>query len=168
MRKVGAALIAAIIAAPALCANAIEEGAVGKPDLVMTCKDLIAGRILTINRFQQDSMISGKLVRRMVWGPPNYGEDPKTDAQYHAWFVILDDPIRVMTGPDIGDPPEPTIAREIQIRWGSRDEDGYFKYSGRHVVVRGRLFTQVFPGDHTPVVMEASALGSGPAIHCPL
>lgn len=113
-----------------------------------------------------DAMISGKLVRRMVWGPPNYGENPRTDAQYHAWFVVLDDAVRVMTGPDIGAPPKLTIAREIQIRWAG-GQDSYFKFGNTHVVVRGKLFTQVFPGDHTPVVIEASALGSGPAIHCP-
>jgi hypothetical protein len=131
-----------------------------QPDGARTCKFSISGRT------DPDATISGKLVRRMVWGPPNYGENPKTDAQYHAWFVVLDDPVRVMTGPDLEAPPKLTIAREIQIRWAD-GQGSYFKYGNTHVVVRGKLFTQVFPGDHTPVVIEASALGSGPAIHCP-
>jgi len=113
-----------------------------------------------------DAMISGKLVRRMVWGPPNYGENPKTDAQYHAWFVVLDDPVRVMTGPDVGGPPKLTIAREIQVRWTAAQGD-YSKFGNAHVVVRGKLFTQISPSDYTPVIIQASTVGPGPAIHCP-
>jgi hypothetical protein len=79
----------------------------------------------------------------------------------------LDDPVRVVTGPDIGGPPQLTIAREIQIRWSSPSLESYPKFRNQHVVVRGKLFTQVFPGDHTPVVIEASALGAGAAIRCP-
>ncbi len=129
-------------------------------DGARTCNFSISGKT------DPDATISGKLVRRMVWGPPNYGESPKTDAQYHAWFVVLDDSVHVMTGPDIGAPAKLTIAREIQVRRTAKQGD-YFKFGNAHVVVRGKLFTQIFSGDYTPVVIMASALGSGPAIHCP-
>ena len=150
----GAVIILAI-------SNGSVLGAPAQSDGARTCKFSLS------EGTDPDAMISGKLVRRMVWGPPNYGEDPKTDKQYHAWFVVLDEPVRVMTGPDVGAPPELTIAREIQVRWSSPLKDGYSKFGGAHVVVRGKLFTQLFPGDHTPVVIEASTLGSGPAIRCP-
>lgn len=147
------------ILVPALFSGSVL-GASKQANDAKTCKFSISGRT------DPDAMISGQLVRRMVWGPPNYGEDPKTDKRYHAWFVVLDDPVRVMTGADIGAQPKLTIAREIQIRWAD-GQNSYFKFNNTHVVVRGKLFTQIFPGDHTPVVIEASAVGSGSAIHCP-
>jgi len=142
--------------------GAIADGPARKSDNVRTCRNL------TVGSSQPDTMISGKLVHRMVWGPPNFGENPKTDAHYYDWFVILDYPIRVITGPDIGDLPGPVIVRKIEIRPVTRGEDEYFRFRNKHVVVRGKFATQASPFESTLVVMEASALGSGAAIHCPL
>jgi hypothetical protein len=102
----------------------------------------------------------------MAWGPPNFGEHPKTDSRYALWIVQLDYSVSVVTGEEIGMPVARMRVREIQIRRGSRVDADIPHLLGKHVVVRGRLFTQVFPGDNTPVVMEASALKIGGPVAC--
>ncbi|WP_353097556.1 hypothetical protein [Tissierella praeacuta] len=43
------------------------------------------------------SIIEGKLITRMYYGPPGYGENPDTDAQEHPCILQLDDLIQVIS-----------------------------------------------------------------------
>jgi hypothetical protein len=113
----------------------------------------------------KDIRISGKLVRRMTYGPPNYGETPKTDSRYPYWVVKLDYPISVITGADIGMPSQIVTAREMQIRLGSGLRD-LASFRGKHVIVQGQLATQVFAADMTPVVFDGSSMVAGGPIPC--
>lgn len=111
-------------------------------------------------------MLSGKLTRRLVWGPPNYGEDPKTDSQYHLWFLELDHPISVATGRDFGLPEKQVSMKEIQLSSGSRVGPPQLKLQGAHVLVAGRLDTQMFPTDRTPAVIDAASVTISNRIAC--
>ena len=42
------------------------------------------------------SIIEGTLITRMYYGPPNYGENPDTDAKQYPFILQLDDPIDVI------------------------------------------------------------------------
>jgi hypothetical protein len=42
----------------------------------------------------------GKLVSRTFYGPPNYGENPKTDSKESQYVLLLDSPIDVVGSKD--------------------------------------------------------------------
>jgi hypothetical protein len=46
-------------------------------------------------RIPQEVTLSGELIERTYWGPPNWGEHPDTDRLEDAWLLILDRPICV-------------------------------------------------------------------------
>jgi hypothetical protein len=120
-------------------------------------------RVTTAN--MKDIRISGILVLRMTYGPPNYGENPKTDSRFAYWVVKLDYPIAVITGIDIGMPSQMVTAREMQIRRRPGLVDvGPFR--GKHVIVQGVVGTQEFAEDMTPVIIDASSMVAGGPIPC--
>ncbi len=38
--------------------------------------------------------LTGKLVEKVFYGPPGYGEDPKSDSKEHAAILLLSKPIK--------------------------------------------------------------------------
>jgi hypothetical protein len=113
----------------------------------------------------KDVRISGMLVQRRTYGPPNYGENPKTDLRLSYWVLRLDYPVTVLTGVDIGMPSQTVTAREMQIRLGSGLKD-LTSFRGKHVIVQGQAATQVFATDMTPVVFDGSSMVVGGPIPC--
>jgi hypothetical protein len=114
----------------------------------------------------KDIRISGTLVRRMTYGPPYFGERPKTDSRYPYWVVKLDYPITVTTGADIGVSENVITVQEMQIQFGSRMGDVNPAFRGKHVIVHGNIHTQVLEPDMTPVVIDASSMAAGGPIPC--
>jgi len=43
--------------------------------------------------------LEGKLLKVLKYGPPNYGETPKSDARYEIPILLLTQPIRVKGDP---------------------------------------------------------------------
>jgi hypothetical protein len=39
--------------------------------------------------------LTRKLVEQVLYGPPGYGEDPKSDSKEHAAILLLSKPIKV-------------------------------------------------------------------------
>jgi len=149
------------IAGFAVCGSAFAADAPEKGATAKTCR-------MTITSGEDpDALISGMVVERKVWGPPNFGEHPKTDKRYRVWIVALDNPIRVTIDNESGHQPETLVAREIQIRGGILAVPDYSGLTGKHLVVRGQLDGQVWETDHTRIVIEAKDVAPGPAIHCP-
>ncbi|HWF63942.1 MAG TPA: hypothetical protein VN685_04955 [Rhizomicrobium sp.] len=115
---------------------------------------------------KKDIRISGVLVRRAAFGPPNYGENPKTDSRLAYWVVELDVPIKVITGLDIDVPSQTITVHEMQILRGPGLREDVDSFRGMHVVVRGVIGTQVFAQDMTPVNIVASNITAGGPIPC--
>jgi len=115
---------------------------------------------------QSDVKISGRLIRRVVWGPPNFGEHPDTDKKLIVWIVRLDYPLHVLANGDIGQQPKAIIVKNIQIKRRLATAQGYDDLLSRHVVVVGRLLSQVEYDDETPVVIDASVVRVGGRIGC--
>jgi hypothetical protein len=99
--------------------------------------------------------LSGTITRHFYYGPPNYGEDPATDAKEIHWFLNLDEPICV-NGKD-EDSPEmegETGVRRLQIVHlngypGSRG------LMGHRISVTGTLFHAATAHHHTKVLIWA-------------
>jgi len=144
-----------------VCGPAFAADAPGKVSAAKTCR-------MTITPGEDpEALISGTVVERNVWGPPNFGEHPKTDSRYRVWIVVLDDPIQVTIANESRHEPEEVAVREIQLRGGVLAVPNYSGLTGKHLVVRGQLAEQLWETDHTRVVIEAKAVAPGPVIHCP-
>jgi len=161
MDRIGVAWIVPLLAIFALGDGAAAKTAPGKVLAARTCSMTITARE------NPDALISGTVIERKVWGPPNFGEHPKTDKRYRVWIVALDNPIQVTIDSEPGYQSEKVVAREIQFRGGILAVPDYSGLTGKHLVVRGQLAEQVWETDHTRIVIEAKEVAPGPAIYCP-
>jgi hypothetical protein len=143
------------------CDPAVAANGPGKVAAAKICR-------MTITSGEDpDALISGTVMERKVWGPPNFGEHPKTDSRYRVWIIALDEPIRVTINNEPGHEPERVVAREVQFRGGVIAVPDYSSLTGKHLVVRGQLAEQLWETDHTRIVIEAKSVAPGLAIHCP-
>lgn len=95
--------------------------------------------------------LSGTLIKKMFYGPPGYGEDPKHDRKEHVFILRLAKPIRV-----VADSPDYTShesAREIQVNNSKRLKlEPMLK---KKVRIRGTLSSAAIGHDHTDVLIDA-------------
>lgn len=101
--------------------------------------------------------LKGKLVVKTYFGPPNYGENPKTDSREKGWIVSLDKPINVRgkTGPD-ADYESDSVenVRELQLVLLVPHKG----LKGRKVIVKGTLFHAHTGHHHTDVLMQVQSI----------
>jgi len=113
-----------------------------------------AKRCLAISVSPQSAKatVSGVLQRQWFWGPPNFGENPKTDAHYQDFVLRLDHPLVLRDRPaSYGNP---KLLRIIQIRteYDKPIRGVLFRLVGKHIETSGNLLSAVLPSDNTPVV----------------
>lgn len=101
--------------------------------------------------------LTGKFILRTYFGPPNFGEDPKTDSKERTRILVLDHPISVRRSSD----PDDTInrdsvenGREIQLVFST--DAG--KLVGKRVVVTGTLFHAHTGHHHTELLIQVISL----------
>ena len=102
--------------------------------------------------------ITGTIVSRTFFGPPNYGENPKTDSKESQYILVLDTPIDV-----VGDNKYNEAERGVkQITLVVHD----FKatpvrpWLGKRVTIEGTLFHAITGHHHTKVLIEVSTIGA--------
>lgn len=133
---------------------------------IPTWPDKAAGAALTTGIPVE---ICGTLHAEARWGPPNFGEDPKTDSKFTAWIVSLKKPVTVGAGKEIGEEHAQSVA-SIQLSFSAFDHQKLLRDLKRLdktvVVAFGRLWTATAPADVTPVVLSLerihAASGRGP------
>lgn len=100
------------------------------------------------------STIEGKLITRMYYGPPNYGENPDTDAKQYPFILQLDNPIHVIALEDDGVNSDKFEVTEIQVVPKNKEETELIKqYINKVIVIQGTLFEAIFGGHHTDVLI---------------
>ena len=100
--------------------------------------------------------LGGTLIVEKRFGPPNYGEDPATDAQLRIPMLLLASPVNVRGDPN-DDLNNTTVTgvRKIQLIFLTGGP-AYKRLIGKSVVVAGTL-SQAMTGHHfTPVVLTVS------------
>jgi hypothetical protein len=103
-------------------------------------------------------MLKGKVVSRTFYGPPNYGENPKTDSRESQYILILDSAVDVVaTGSD------PTDQTERGVRRVTLVVDDFAAHPvrpllGRRVLIEGTLFHAHTGHHHTKVLIEVSSI----------
>lgn len=84
--------------------------------------------------FDSLSTITGLLELESYFGPPGFGENPKTDAKLNTWILKLKAPIRVI-GPNHVSP----ISNITEIQLNPKQLD-LAKYKGYEVKLKGKLY----------------------------
>jgi hypothetical protein len=103
--------------------------------------------------------LSGFFHSDVIWGPPNFGEEPQTDSQFVAWFIALSEPLVVQGGVEILGNYYSSVS-EIKL---SSDFTAYKDkllepLLGKLVVVTGKLWRGTVEGDVTPIVIAAKTV----------
>ncbi|WP_342616845.1 hypothetical protein [Rhodoferax sp. GW822-FHT02A01] len=102
--------------------------------------------------------LCGTLLKERHWGPPNFGEDPRHDSKFDAWFVVLKKIVKVQYGS------EQSSLRKIQIM--PRPEVPIGTNTKRRLYeVTGTLDTAVAPAEVMQVTLWWKTLRE--VKHCP-
>ena len=104
--------------------------------------------------------LEGKLVIQSKYGPPNFGEDPKTDQKVRIPVLVLKTPVNVLPieGTDDGINTEPVYrVRQIQLSFAVGGMD-HKKLIGKNVVVKGTLFRAHTGHHYTDVVLTVRSI----------
>jgi hypothetical protein len=96
--------------------------------------------------------LTGKLVMKEFYGPPGYGEDPKTDSKEHAAILLLTSPIKVIAEKDDQFNETRDNIKEVQLINVKRI--ALSKFFEKKVKVTGKLSLAITGHHHTDVLIE--------------
>ena len=103
--------------------------------------------------------LSGTVTLEEHFGPPGFGEDPKTDAVELIAVLVPDAPVSV-EGDRAGEGFNETTytdVRRLQLVRGYTDPP-FSPYAGKHVVVSGTLYEGFTGHHHTDVLVRVESL----------
>lgn len=95
-------------------------------------------------------VLSGTVVLRTFFGPPNYGESPETDARETQALLQLDRPLCTVESAARAEPAERNQRLVTLVPIGAL---ALKPYAGKHVAVRGSLFHADNGHHRTPVLI---------------
>ncbi len=112
--------------------------------------------------------LSGILICKPELGPPGWGETPKIDSHWKAWFVRLDyaTPMIVPTPEFANNDLRTKIEYEIQVR-GRFEFDGTYEHlKGKHVTVTGPLGQGAEPTNLGDAQLETTEIKVAGPVAC--
>lgn len=101
--------------------------------------------------------LKGKLITKMFYGPPNYGENPDTDSKEEFAILVLRKPVNVHGIPDSYSGYERMSVnhvREMQLVLRKQHKD----LIGKEVTVKGTIFHANTGHHHTAVLMDVQSI----------
>lgn len=102
--------------------------------------------------------LAGRLVIQSKYGPPNYGEQPKTDQKVKVPVLVLKIPVSVLPSQEDGYNSQP-VYRTTQIQLAFIDSrTAYKNLIGKNVVVTGSLFHAHTGHHYTAVVLNVRSI----------
>jgi len=109
------------------------------------------------------SIISGTLIHKMVYGPPNYGETPNIDEKNYIYILKLDQPVNVYADANQPDPEiaDHTLLNQTEIQTFSnidRVHKDLKKYLNKKIKLQGVLFTGRTGGQYTPIQYQVNKI----------
>jgi hypothetical protein len=102
--------------------------------------------------------LGGFLSEKVVWGPPNFGENPKTDSRVSIWVLSLDYPIPVSINGEFKTGHEVSLVDKIQLNVTSEHVGDLRSHSGYRIVITGSLWSAFAPTDLKPVTMNIAKI----------
>jgi len=100
--------------------------------------------------------LTGILMNKEFFGPPGYGEDPKTDSKEHTAILILTHPIRVVA--DKGDQFNETKDNVHEVQLINVKRISLSPYYQKTVRVTGNLSSAITGHHRTAVLIEIDTI----------
>lgn len=101
--------------------------------------------------------LQGRLTVQSKYGPPNYGENPRTDAKVKVPVLVLLTPVSIRGTPgDANNAKSVSGVRRIQLILLNKTP--YKEFTNKIVVVKGTLFHAHSGHHYTRVVMDVSSI----------
>ena len=100
--------------------------------------------------------LTGVVVSKTYYGPPNYGESPKTDSKETQYVLILDSPVDI-----VGDRSDQTTERGVKrVTLVVNDFKAHHVETllGSRVEVQGTLFHASTGHHHTKVLINVASI----------
>jgi Domain of unknown function (DUF4431) len=144
-------VVAADRAKPAPCLHYQHE-----PDFIVNGQSTVPKEVT----------LSGELIERTYWGPPNWGEQPATDRLEEAWILVLDAPACVMAdhANQNNDQAEfNVIVMQLVVTDAGPGNENLKQVEnlvGRRVTVVGALGHAVTGHNRTPVMLMVASIAS--------
>lgn len=110
--------------------------------------------------------LTGELIERTYWGPPNWGEQPATDRLEEAWILVLDTPICVLAdhkNPSNDQSESNVIVVQLIVGDPGPDNENLKqvqKFVGGRVTVAGSLWHAVTGHNRTPVMFMVASVAA--------
>jgi hypothetical protein len=100
--------------------------------------------------------VTGRVVIRTFFGPPNWGEDPAHDSIETQAQLRLDKPICVTHGPndDLGDGDVSEINQRVITLVPLTEKPAFSSLSGKHIRVTGQLYHAHTMHHRTPLLIS--------------
>ncbi len=113
-----------------------------------------AGQRRVLHYEPEKLTLTGRVVYRTFYGPPGYGENPKTDSRETQDILLLESPVDVIaTGNDPTDQPERKVTRITLVI-----DHSIRNLIGKRVIIEGTLFHAHTGHHHTKVLMDVSSI----------
>ena len=107
--------------------------------------------------------LRGQLVRVMKFGPPNYGENPQSDAKYYIPILVLPTPIRVAADQASSiNRHALTNVTFVQLLLQGEDLAQYPKFGNQPIAVTGTLFRAHTGHHYTDLLMNVKKMRIAP------
>jgi hypothetical protein len=107
--------------------------------------------------------LEGKLIVESKYGPPNYGENPRTDSKVRIRVLVVSKPVNVRGNPqDALNKESLEGIRRIQLNLFNL-KTPYKQLIGKRVVVSGTLSHAITGHDYTKVVMDVHSIREKPS-----
>lgn len=105
------------------------------------------------------SIIEGRLITRLHYGPPRFGEDPDNDEQRYPFILLLDEPINIIAEDTDTLNSNKSNVSEIQlVLKGKPYVDMAKQYKNKYIRVQGTLFTAFTGYHHTEVLIDVDEI----------
>jgi hypothetical protein len=89
--------------------------------------------------------IKGKIIIKTFYGPPNYGENPETDKKEEYYFLILNEPIEIISDSYVGP------IYELQIVFRNYNHMQLITLDNQDYIIKGQLFPQQSGHHHSDI-----------------
>lgn len=99
--------------------------------------------------------LTGTVTPKSFYGPPNFGESPKTDSREVQAVLVLPQPICVTANPQTWDDAE---SGQRQITLVPPKGVNFQHFKGKAVMVTGTLFHATTAHHHTAVLMDVTQI----------
>jgi hypothetical protein len=101
--------------------------------------------------YPNKAVLTGTLTKKMFYGPPGFGEDPKHDKKEHVFILKLAKPIKVVA--ESSDYTSHDNIRELQVNNLRRLKlNPMLK---KKVIIKGTLYSASIGHDYTNVLIDA-------------